>query len=209
MLAVPLVISGNVDRKETLMICIQCSHRIPDVLGTCPNCGRPAETVPGAPGSRSGRVPVRWQPFMDADRWTERDRIAGIASAVLLISLFLPWFGVSILGITVTVDGLTSHGYLRIVLYLCLGILGYLILRISPARSMLPAPRTHERILLVATAINLVLVIIGFIATPGGVEWGPLVSHQYGSFTGGIAALAAVVPLGADVFNVTVRWPGF
>lgn len=146
---------------------------------------------------------------MDASRWTERDRISGIASAVLFISLFLPWFGVSILGMTVTADGLTSHGYLRIVLILCLAILGYLVLRISPIRSMLPAPRTHERILLVAMAANLVLVIFGFIATPGGAEWGPLVSRQYGSFVGGIAALAAVVPLGAAVFNVTARWPGF
>ena len=63
---------------------------------------------------------------MDASRWTERDRIAGIASAALLISLFLPWFGVSFLGMSVTADGLESHGYLRIVLVLCLAILGYL-----------------------------------------------------------------------------------
>src|SRR5262245_27277442 len=136
------------------MICIQCSYRIPDVLSTCPNCGRPAETVPGARGSRPGRASVRRQPFMDADRWTERDRIAGIASAVLIISLFLPWFGVTFLGINVTEDGLESHGYLHIVLILCLAILGYLLLRISPVRSVLPAPRTHERIMLVATAVN-------------------------------------------------------
>jgi hypothetical protein len=191
------------------MICVQCSYRIPDVLSTCPNCGRPAEAVPGAFRSRPSRVPVRRQPFMDASRWTERDRITGIASAVLLISLFLPWYGVTILGMTVTADGLASHGYLRIVLILCLAILGYLVLRISPVRSVLPASRAHERVLLVATAVNFALVLIGFIAAPGGAEWGPLVSHQYGSFTGGIASLAAVVPLGAAVFNVTVRWPGF
>ena len=150
----------------------------------------------------------RRQPFIDASRWTERDRIAGIASAVLLISLFLPWFGVSFLGMTVTANGLESHGYLRIVLFLCLAILGYLTLRISPVRSVLPAPRAHERILLTATAVNLALVIIGFIAIPGNAEWGPLVSRQYGAFLGGIAALAAVVPLGAAVFSVTARWPG-
>lgn len=145
---------------------------------------------------------------MDVSRWTESDRVTGIASAVLLISLFLPWFGVSFLGMTVTADGLESHGYFHIVLILCLAILGYLIMRISPARSVLPASRAHERILLVATAVNFALVIIGFIAKPGNAEWGPLVSRQYGSFLGGIAALAAVVPLGAAVFNVTARWPG-
>jgi hypothetical protein len=144
---------------------------------------------------------------MDASRWTERDRITGIASAALLISLFLPWFGVSFLGMTATANGLESHGYLRIVLILCLMILGYLFLRISPIRSVLPASRTHDRILLTATAVNLALVIIAFIAPPWSAEWGPLVSRHYGSFAGGIAALAAVVPLGTAVFNVTSRWP--
>ena len=188
------------------MICVQCNHRIPDALGTCSNCGRPAEMVPGTHGSRTS--PARFRPFMDASRWTERDRITGVASAVLLISLFLPWFGVTFLGITVTADGLASHGYLRLVLVLCLAILGYLALRISPIRSVLLGSRTHDRILLTATALNLALVTIAFIATPGSGEWGPLVSHQYGSFVGGIAALAAVVPLGTAVFNVTKRWPG-
>ena len=186
------------------MICIQCSYRISDALSTCPNCGRPAETVPGAARSRSPRVRTRRQPFIDFSRWTERDRIAGIASAALLISLFLPWFGVSLLGMTVTADGLESHGYLRIVLIVCLAILGYLALRISPLRSVLPAPHAHERILLTATAVNLALVIIGFIATPGGL----LLSRQYGAFVAGAAALAAVVPLGTAVFSVTSQWPG-
>ena len=186
------------------MICIQCSYRIPDALSTCPNCGRPAEAVPGAARSRFPRVRTRRQPFIDVNRWTERDRIAGIASAALLISLFLPWFGVSFLGVTVTADGLESHGYLRIVLFVCLAILGYLTLRISPLRSVLPAPRAHERILLTATSVNLALVIIGFVATPGGL----MLSRQYGAFVGGVAALAAVVPLGAAVFSVTSQWPG-
>jgi hypothetical protein len=104
---------------------------------------------------------------------------------------------------SVTADGLESHGYLRIVLILCLAILGYLTLRISPARSVLPAPRAHERTMLATTAINLALVTIGFIATPGGFP----VSHQYGAFVGGVAALAAVVPLGAAVFSITSQWP--
>jgi hypothetical protein len=153
--------------------------------------------------SRPPRVRSNLQPFIDASRWTERDRIAGIASAVLLISLFLPWFGVSFLGMTVTANGLESHGYLRIVLIMCLAILGYLTLRISPVRSVLPAPRAHDRILLTATAVNLALVIIAFIAAPGGV-----LNPQYGAFVGIVAALAAVVPLGAAVFSVTSQWPG-
>jgi hypothetical protein len=39
---------------------------------------------------------------------------------------------------SVTADGLESHGYLRIVLILCLAILGYLTLRISPLAAVIP-----------------------------------------------------------------------
>ncbi len=192
------------------MICVQCSHKIPEALSACPNCRRPAEAVPGARRNRTSRVPARRRPFIDISRWTERDRITGIASAMLLVSLFLPWFGATLpfVGIIATVNGLESHGYLHIVLVLCLAILGYLVLRIiNPIRSVLPASRTNERILLVATAVNLALVIAGFITKPGSADWGPLLSRQYGSFVAGSAALAAVVPLGNAVFNVTSRWP--
>ena len=147
------------------------------------------------------RPPLR----LDANRWTENDRIAGIASAVLLISLFLPWFGITLLGTTVTADGLASHGYLRIVMIISLAILGYLGLRISPVRRVLPPPRPHELLLLTATAVNFALVVIGFIATPGGAEWGPLLSREFGSFVGGAAAFAAVAPLAKSVFNIHIR----
>jgi hypothetical protein len=165
--------------------------------------------VPGRSGNHLGGGSIRRQPLkLDVSRWTESDRIAGIASAALLISLFLPWFGVTLFGTNVTEDGLTSHGYLRIVLILCLAILGYLVLRISSIRSALPGPRMHERLLLTATAVNFVLVLIGFIATPGGPDLAPLLSRQFGSFVGGIAALVAVTTLAKSVFNVNIRLDG-
>jgi hypothetical protein len=191
------------------MSCIQCGYEIPHVLGTCPNCGRPAETVPGRPGNRRNAGPIRRQPLrLDADLWTENDRIAGAGSAILLISLFLPWFGITLFGTSVTEDGLTSHGYLSIVMIICLAILGYLILRISPVRPVLPPPRRHEQLLLAATAVNFALVVAGFIATPGGAGWAPLLSRQFGSFVGGAAALAAVVPPAKSVFNIQIRLYG-
>jgi len=188
------------------MSCIQCGCEIPHVFGTCPNCGRPAETVPGRPGGRRNAGSIPRPPLkLDANLWTENDRVAGIASAALLISLFLPWFGITVFGTSVTEDGLTSHGYLSIVMIICMAILGYLLLRISPVRPVLPPSRMHERLLLAATAVNFVLVVIGFISVPGGVGWAPLLSRQFGSFVGGAAALAAVASPAKCVFNIHIR----
>jgi hypothetical protein len=201
-----LYASGTLVKGGNSMSCIQCGYEIPHVFGTCPNCGRPAETVPGRPGNRRNARSVRRQPLrLDANRWTQNDRIAGAGSAILLISLFLPWFGITVFGTSVTEDGLTSHGYLSIVMITCLAILGYLVLRISPARPVLPPSRMHELLLLAATAVNFALVVTGFIATPGGASWAPLLSRQFGSFVGAAAALAAVAPLAKSVFNIQIR----
>jgi hypothetical protein len=174
---------------------------IPNRLNKCANCGRPAETIPGLPGivpaQQSGRHPF----WLDASRWTQNDRVVAGASAVLGVSLFLPWFGVSFLGVTVAVNGLTSHRYLFVVLVMCAVILGYLVLRMSSLRVVLPRPRTHDRLLLAATAVNFVIVLIGFISTPGSAFTNPLLSREYGAFVGGIAALVAVLPLAEAFFN--------
>ena len=74
-------------------------------------CPRPA-TAPPAAASTGSSIPAY---KFDAARWSLADRIAGVASIVLFISLFLSWFGISVIGITVTASGLTAHGYLYIV----------------------------------------------------------------------------------------------
>src|SRR5581483_5836341 len=117
----------------------------------------------------------------------------------------LPWFGITLFGTSVTEDGLTSHGYLSVGMIICLAILGYLVLRISPMRPVLPPSRMHELLLLAATAANFALVVAGFVATPGGADWASLMSRQFGSYAGGIAALAAVVPPAKSVFNIHIR----
>jgi hypothetical protein len=189
------------------MNCIQCGYAIPHVFSTCPNCDRPAEMVPERPGISNNTRSKPQRPLrLDTNLWTENDRIVGISSAVLLVSLFLPWFGITVLGTSVTADGLTSHGYLSIVMIICMAILGYLVLRISPMRSVLPPARTHGLLLLAATTVNFALVVIGFIATPGGADWAPLLSRQFGSFVGGAAALVAVAVSLKSVFNIHIRF---
>ena len=97
------------------------------------------------------------------------DRLVGGATLVLFISLFLPWFGFKFALGTVSWDGLTSHGYLWVTLFISLGIIGLIVAEATglwqwPAS----APIAREQVLLIATVINLVLVLLAFLLKPGG-----------------------------------------
>jgi uncharacterized membrane protein len=130
----------------------------------------------------------------NAARWTKNDRIVGVATFVLFISLFLSWFGVSasygVYSVSVSASGLSAHGYLYIDLILCIAILIYLAVRAMFEEMPFKVPVPHETLLFVATAINFLLVLIGFLAKPGGsgVGW------RYGAFIGLVAAIVAVAP---------------
>ena len=64
----------------------------------------------------------------DAARWTRADRIAGIATIVLFICLFLPWFTISFGFGSGSVNGLW-HGWMWLSLILSIVIIAYLVLR--------------------------------------------------------------------------------
>jgi hypothetical protein len=131
----------------------------------------------------------------DATKLSQTDRIVGIASFVLLISLFLSWFSVSLGSIgSVSASGLSAHGYLYIVLILSIAIVAMLAVRSLGAWAFpASAPVTEEQALLIATGINFVLVLIAFLLKPGGVGSG--VGWSFGAFIGLIASIVAVVPL--------------
>ena len=126
----------------------------------------------------------------DAARWSLADRIAGLATIVLFISLFLSWFGITVIGITVTASGVSAHGYLYLVMIISILIVAYLVLRagwdVLPGGINLP----HLTTMMAATLVNLVIVFIAFIFKPGGsgVGW------QFGAFLALIAAIVAAAP---------------
>ncbi len=126
----------------------------------------------------------------DAARWSRNDRIVGVATLVLFISLFLDWFGWTFAGFGYSWDGLTAHGYLYIVLILCLALLIYLVIRASYEEMPFKLPFAHDSLLFVGTAINFVLVLIAFLDKPGysGLGW------RYGAFIALVAAIVAVAP---------------
>jgi hypothetical protein len=109
-----------------------------------------------------------------------------VATLVLFIALFLPWYGVSIGPISVTADA-TAHGYMDIVLVLCLVELAYLvaIAGLPELRGRLPLP--HDVLLTGINAVNLVLVVIAFF-DKSGAGW------RFGAFVGLVAAIVAALP---------------
>jgi hypothetical protein len=126
---------------------------------------------------------------LDLSRWTNSDRITGIGTLLLFVSLFLPWYGVSLLGISAEADGLTVHGYLYIVLLLCVAIIAYLVVWAGFEELPVRLPLSHEQRLLVATGLNTALVLLAFLTKPDGTGW------RFGAFVGLLAALIATASL--------------
>lgn len=126
-------------------------------------------------------------------RLTGADKVAGVASFLLLISLFLPWYGVSANGATVTLSGTGVHRFLWLAVLLTVVVLTYLIVHATVGLSQTPMNRlSHEPVLLALTLLQLILVIVPFFDVPDTLIKGVTVNFQYGAFVGLIAAITAV-----------------
>jgi hypothetical protein len=191
--------------------CPQCQNVATDDANNCPSCGAalnadptPAQAAPtaaapgvGAPtqaapaGPAVARSGSSLPPFaFDLARLNLADMIAAVASFVLLISLFLSWFGVTVIGIHLTASGTSAHGWLWLVFIICLAILAYMVC-IAGWGNLPFAPQIpHLTAMIAATVANLVLVFIAFIDKPGGsgVGW------EFGAFLALIAAVVAAAP---------------
>jgi hypothetical protein len=127
-------------------------------------------------------------------RWTMADRIAGIASLVLLISLFLSWFSASIGPISVSASGLSTHGFLYIVMILCIAIVVYLALVAGWDEIPLTKKLPHLTVMLTATAVNLVLTVIAFFEKPGGIGFSTGIGWDFGAILALLASIVAAAP---------------
>lgn len=181
--------------------CPQCQNETSDDANHCPSCGAaltagatpaaagPAQAAPAGPAVTSSGSSLPPYAF-SLDKLNLADMISGVASIVLLISLFLSWFGITVIGIHLTASGTSAHGFLWIVFIICLAIVAYLLC-IAGWGNLPFAPQVpHITAMIAATAVNLVLVFIAFIDKPGGsgVGW------EFGAFLGLIAAIVALAP---------------
>lgn len=151
----------------------------------------------GTPASRAGGGPGY---SFDVRRLTLSDRIAGAATLVVLISLFLPWFSVNLAGLSttggvVTESGTNAHGWLWFVFVV--GIIVLLYLLVAVGFQALPAslPLKHELLLLISTGFDLLLVLLAFALKPGSDGVPVKIGWGFGAVVGLVAAIVAVVPL--------------
>jgi len=196
------------------MNCTNCGQALEAGATACPNCGTavgaapagaaaaapqqgaPQQGVPQAavPSSGGGSTPAY---KFDTANLTRADWITGIASLVLLIALFLPWYTVSFNLISGSASGVSGHGWLWLVFLLCLVVLAYEVMKAGWGHLPFKLPISEEQAVMIVTVINVVLVLIGFLfkAYTGlptvvhvSIGWG------FGAFLGLIAAVVAALP---------------
>ncbi len=139
----------------------------------------------------------------DLARLSQADRITGVATLALFITLFLPWYSLSAgpFGSLVWI-GLSGNSFLWLVLLICLAIIAFLVLSAGLDRLPFALPLGREMILLIATGVNLLLTLIAFFLIPDGflgTGW------SVGAFLGLIAAIAACVPVAVPAIQSTTR----
>jgi hypothetical protein len=114
-----------------------------------------------------------------------------VATLVLLISLFLPWFSAGVLGLNFSESGLAAHGYLYLVLLVSIAMLIYLGARAGWEKLPFRTSIAHSPAMLVASVFNLAIVSISFFLKPGGAG----IAWSFGAFLAMIASVAAAAPL--------------
>ena len=147
--------------------------------------GQPGYGPPGQPGYFPPAPHATPAFAFDLKRLSGAEQVIGGACVVLIITLFLPWFGISGDGISVTASGFSAHGYLVIALLTAVALIAYLVMRTGWDDPPVKLPAPHMPLLLATTGLQLLIVLIAFLFKPAFTSW------QFGAYLGLIAALAA------------------
>src|SRR6266851_2533410 len=119
-------------------MCPNCGTQVRADADFCPNCGQALKDQRPAAPSPGGQVqpPAGSAPQFrfDINKLNTADRVIAVASLLVFISVFLPWFG----AFGVTVSGMSWHGYLAISLIAAVALIGYLVLRAGLESLRLP-----------------------------------------------------------------------
>ncbi len=89
--------------------CSYCQSPFTDGALACPSCGKPTASVRSAESPRGSAGQDAMKNLWSSSSVTTRT--LGIATLVVFIAMFLPWYRASALGFTVSVDGLHRWGW--------------------------------------------------------------------------------------------------
>jgi hypothetical protein len=129
----------------------------------------------------------------DLSRLNTIDRVTGVSAGILLIALFLPWFGLS--GANYSRSGINQHSYLVLVMLTSLALIGYVAARGGWDRVPVRLPIAHAPLLLVIGVFQLFLVLIAFLFGHAGL------GHAWGSWVGLLAAAGTCLPIAVPAFR--------
>ena len=178
------------------MTCSACGAMNQPQSRYCAQCGASL----AAPASASG--PPAPMTTIELRRLGRGDLIVLVGTVVVFVSLYLPWYSISLSGFaslysggaigSISALGDGAGGWRFLILVVCLVIVGYVFLRTMSSRGLrLPLP--HWQLVTVLTGLNLLLVLIAFLVKPGGGSTvsGLSISWDYGAYLAlGAAALA-------------------
>jgi hypothetical protein len=163
--------------------CSRCLIEVFPGTALCPKCGaaiRPA-VIPRTAPKKIGKSRQRLNAL------NAKDRVAGPATLVLLISLWLPWYSIG----PFSADGLSVHGWLFIAVLNSIVLVVYALVTAFGVGDLADLGRmSKDQLLVLLTGINLALVVLGFLLKPTGFSW------SWGAFLALIAAIVAFLPFG-------------
>jgi hypothetical protein len=171
--------------------CSRCLIEVPLGTATCPKCGaaiRPpviARPKPKPVGKSRQRL----------NQVNRRDRV-GVATLVLLISFWLPWYSIGPFSVT----GVGAHGWLFIAVVNAIVLVLYVLIVAFGVGDLADQGRlSKEQLLALLTGINLALVVLGVLLKPTPLNW------SWGAFLALVAAIVAFVPVGVPLIQAHRR----
>ena len=172
--------------------CSRCLIEVPLGTATCPKCGaaimRPVMARP-----KPKRVGKSRQRLNEVNR---RDRVVGVATLVLLISFWLPWFSIG----PFSANGLRAHGWLFIAVVNSIVLVLYVLIVAFGVGDLADQGRlSKDQLLALLTGVNLALVVLGLLLKPIGYGW------AWGAFVALVAAIVAFVPFGVPLVQAHRR----
>ena len=172
--------------------CSRCLIEVPLGTALCPKCG--AAIRRPVVQQRATKPPRK--PRQRLNALNTQDRVAGPASLVLLISLWLPWYSFG----PFSVSGLSAHGWLFIAVLDSIVLVLYVLITAFGAGDLAEQGRlSKDQLLVLLTGVNAALVVLAFLLKPSGFSW------SWGVYLALVAAVVAFLPFGLPALRARRR----